>query len=111
MFDKTLSNLKGPGIKPGIPGSKDSRIGKMPVPVRTGQLRRSLKMVPISTLQAAIFCDPHISNYAKYVHDGAKGVPPRRFLGDVVRTNEKRYINMIKSKIFQELSKINNYGY
>ena len=93
IYDKTGEKLKGPhygyhtgprgGYVPSYP-KMGSMKGKVPIPHLTGTLARSLKLTPISTLAWAIWCDPRIADYAKYVHDGTKKMKPRRFLKDTM---------------------------
>jgi hypothetical protein len=45
-------------------------------------------MTPLTDLAVAIWSDPRIAEYAKWIHDGAKGRPPRRFLKDTFDERE-----------------------
>ncbi len=97
IFDKTSKKLEGPqygyhqgprgGYVPNYPEGGGEK-GKIPIPRLTGNLARSLKMTPLTPLAVAIWSDPRIAKYAKWVHDGAKGRPPRRYLKDTFDERE-----------------------
>jgi len=91
VFTRTLKNLSGPnyGVRTSLGGVQTPKsgpgTGKMPVPRVSGNLARSLKLVPVSVFIWSIYSDQRIANYAKYVHNGTRYMRPRRFLGDVIR--------------------------
>jgi hypothetical protein len=94
VYKGSAENLKGPGIpKSTSSGGRQypdySKIlgydrRYMPIGRVTGTLARSLKLTPLSSISYAIWADPKIASYAKYVHDGTKYTYPRRFIYDVV---------------------------
>jgi hypothetical protein len=44
------------------------------------------------------FSDPHVDEYAKWVHDGTgKGIPPRPFLSEAVDENEQRILEELEN--------------
>jgi len=100
IMNGAVKNLTGPGIKPGVKGSENSAIGQSPVPRRTGNLARSMRMSPLSLTEYAVYSDKREASYNAFVHDGTRHMRPRRFLGDVVReremaiTNNIRYVTM-----------------
>jgi HK97 gp10 family phage protein len=104
IYKETAENLRGPnyGVHTTSGGTqvpnRGPGTGKMPVPRVTGTLARSLKMEPLTPeIGYAIYNDPSIAQYAKWVHDGTKKMPARRYLWDVVTKN--------RSKILKEIDK------
>ncbi len=90
IYDAADKNLSGPHYKPGQPHK-----ATMPIARITGNLSNSLKLTPLSSTVVAVWSDPKIANYNRYVHDGTKGkkgkrkrMKPRRFIGAPV--NERR---------------------
>uniref|UniRef100_A0A6M3JV48 Tail protein n=1 Tax=viral metagenome TaxID=1070528 RepID=A0A6M3JV48_9ZZZZ len=75
LFRRSKANLSGPR----------SNTGKMPVPRVTGTLARSLTLMPIDLFTYAVWSNPKVAHYAKFVHDGTKFMYPRRYIGDAVR--------------------------
>jgi len=106
VYQKTNENLSGPGIKPGIPGSDNPDIGKMPVPRRTGNLAESLTMQLLSISLAAVYTDTRKAKYDHWVHDGTTKMQPRRYLGDVVSANGQRIFNKFDKEIKSEIHKV-----
>jgi HK97 gp10 family phage protein len=84
VYKETDRNLKGPQIKPGIPGSENSAIGEMPVPRRWANLSEALTMQPVQGNLYGIFTDTRKAKYDKFVHDGTPKMKPRRYLGDAI---------------------------
>jgi len=103
VFERSIKNLSGPGIKPGVRGVDDPRIGKSPVPRRTGTLARAQTLTPLSPVQFAIWTDPKKANYGKYVHDGTKKMKPRRYLSDVVRERGPAIQNRIRDALLKAI--------
>jgi len=73
IYDRIGKNLEGPhyGVRTTRTGSQVAKrgpgTGKLPVPRITGNLSRSLTMTPLSSVVIAIWCDPRIAHYARYV--------------------------------------------
>lgn len=59
--------------------------GKLPVPIRTNALRKSIKWAKIHDHLRAIYSDANVAPYNQYVHDGTKYMKPRRYLGEAVQ--------------------------
>ena len=106
VYQKTNENLSGPGIKPGIPGSDNPDIGKMPVPRRTGNLADALTLQLLSISLAAIYTDHRKALYDVFVHDGTQAMPARRYLGDVVSANGQKIFNKFEKEIKSDIHKV-----
>ncbi|MBU5256848.1 HK97 gp10 family phage protein [Tissierella praeacuta] len=88
---KAIDNVNGPKI-----GSSKGKIYKKykavvkqgyhpyPVAVRTGSLKRSLKIKKMGKGRRKVFADMNIANYACHVHDGTSRMKSRPFLDDAV---------------------------
>jgi hypothetical protein len=109
VYKGSAENLKGPGIPKStssggrqypdyskIPGYDTS---SMPIGRVTGTLARSLTLTPLSSISYAIWADPKIANYAKYVHSGTKHVKPRRFIYDVVNKERAGITSHLKKAL------------
>ena len=59
--------------------------GKLPVTIRTGTLRRSVKAARIHDYLGIVYADLNIASYAAFVHDGTKYMRPRPYLGEAVK--------------------------
>ena len=92
-------NLSGDQINPNVSGAEDDRIGTMPVPRRTGNLSRALTWTKVSSLFHAIWMNPQIAPYAKWVHWGTKKMRPRRFMSDVISSRGPAWSNQLKYKL------------
>jgi hypothetical protein len=109
IHNGSAANLKGPGIPKStssggrqypdyskIPGYDTS---SMPIGRVTGTLARSLKLTPLSSISYAIWADPAIANYAKYVHSGTRYLKPRRFIYDVVNRERAGITSILNSEL------------
>lgn len=109
IYMRADKNLKGPhyGVQTTAGGMQvpktGAQTGKMPIPRVTGTLARSLKLTPLSTMTVAVWADPHVADYAKYVHDGTKHMKPRRFIGDVVQERKSALQNMMRQKLLEAI--------
>ena len=99
IYNAADKNLSGPAIDYRVPGSKDSRIGKMPIPRRSGFLAKSLQMKPVSNVEWLVYADKNIADYAGFVHDGTKYMRPRRFLHDPARERKPAIQNRIRRQL------------
>jgi len=110
LFEKTNDNVKGPYY-----GYKDDKItpkrgsltnaGKFPIPVVTGQLRRSIKQIRFNTVFGAVYSDPAIAPYNKWVHDGTRYMKKRPFLQNAVDSRRPAILNYMKYQILKEVRK------
>lgn len=108
IYDRTAEKLAGPhygyktgprgGYVPDYPEGGGAK-GQIPIPRLSGNLARSLKMTPLSILAWAIWSDERIAKYAKYVHDGLKNRPPRRYLKDTFDEREAYIRKMMKDMV------------
>jgi len=96
IYQKSQKNLKGPHYKP---GGEVSFAGNYPVPRVTGTLARSLKIKKFNPVLWAVFADSQVANYAKFIHEGTKGMRPRRFIGDVVEGGKSIYLGKLKKDV------------
>lgn len=103
---KTIQNLSGPQIKPGIPGSADPRIGQMPIPRRTAMAVHSIHMKKINPNFYAIYGDKREAPHIEYVHNGTSKMKPRRFLlMAIIFVKYYNYKNLV-NKFKKETQKI-----
>ncbi|MGJ0848449.1 HK97 gp10 family phage protein [Tissierella praeacuta] len=88
ILDKAIDNVNGPylGSKINKKKLKITVIEKQPYPVavRTGSLKRSLKIKKMGKGRHKVFADMNIANYACHVHDGTSRMKARPFLDDAV---------------------------
>jgi len=96
IYQKAQKNLKGPHYQP---GKGVSFAGNYPVPRVSGDLARSLKIKKFNPVLWAVFADSQVANYAKFIHEGTKGMRPRRFIGDVVTGNKILYLGKLKKDV------------
>lgn len=99
-------NLSGPQIKPGVPGSEDDRIGKEPIPRRTGILANSIRTQKISPVLKSIYSDPNIAPYAKHVHNGTRRMKPRPFIKKAIEKVKSEQWQMIKTEFMDGVRKL-----
>jgi HK97 gp10 family phage protein len=109
IYKEMKKNLSGPGIpkRTSASGNQYPDYSKVPgystmaLPVGrvTGTLARSAKLTRISTVECAIWQDPQIANYGKFVHDGTKYTRPRRYLYDAVQNNKAFIRNSLKKML------------
>lgn len=111
ILDEAIENVNGPHL-----GSKTSRkklkivdFEKQPYPiaVRTGNLKRSLKIKKLGKNSYKVFADMAIANYACWVHDGTGKMKERPFLDDAVRSvlDSKKYLDIAGDIIDEILNK------
>jgi len=93
---RTVKNLSGGVYLRGI----------LPVRRVTGTLARSIQRANVSFGLIAVFANERIAHYAKYVHNGTRFMPPRRFLGDVI--TERRHWGhwKLKDSIIKAIRKV-----
>lgn len=88
ILDKAIENVNGPylGSKTNKKKLKVTIFNNQPYPVavRTGNLKRSLKMKKMGKGRRKVFADRNIAEYASYVHDGTARMKARPFLDDAV---------------------------
>jgi len=84
--------------------------GKLPVTVRTGTLRRSVKGIRPHDYLGAVYSDLTVAPYAPYVHDGTKYLRPRRFLGEAVRGKKQSINDRFTVAIKNVIRKANKIG-
>ena len=111
ILDKAIENVNGPNL-----GSKTNRkklkivdFEKQPYPVavRTGNLKRSLKIKRMGKGSHKVFADMGIAKYACWVHDGTTRMKERPFLDDAVRSvlDSKKYLDIATDIIDDVLNK------
>lgn len=78
-----------------------------PVAVRTGSLKRSLKIKRMGRARQKVFADRNIANYACHVHDGTSRMRARPFLDDAVDyvLGSGRYLDIAGNIIDDVLNK------
>ena len=88
ILDKAIQNVDGPflGSKTNKKKLKITVFNNQPYPVavRTGSLKRSLKIKRMGKASRKVFADMNIANYASHVHDGTSRMKARPFLDDAV---------------------------
>lgn len=88
ILDKAIANVNGPylGSKTNKKKLKITAIEKQPYPVavRTGSLKRSLKIKKMGKGRQKVFADMNIASHACHVHDGTTKMKARPFLDDAV---------------------------
>jgi len=84
FFGEVMENLSGPQINPKVRGKDDPRIGKMPVPRRTGIGASGLTLSNLSHLAWVIWMNLKVAPWMRWVHDGTKDgrLKPRRYMED-----------------------------
>jgi len=105
VLTETVRNVSGPGIGE-RPSSDNPAIGKMPVPIRSKQLRRSIKRVTIFPWLFAIHADPTIAPHAKWVHNGTRKMKPRRFLWDTIKKNYRKIHSAMNKDVLKKIRAI-----
>lgn len=110
IYMETAENLRGPsyGVRTTKGGiqvpQRGPGTGKMPVPRITGTLARSLKLEPLNDkMSFVVYNDPQIADYAKWVHNGTKKMPARRYLGDVVKKNKAYMLKTAEKEILRAI--------
>jgi hypothetical protein len=83
--DKVLQFVTGPAIDPKVSGRDDPRIGQIPIPRRRFMLVNSIKKERISASEWTVSSKGSIAPHNVDVHEGLKGIQPRRFIVDSVR--------------------------
>ena len=108
ILDKAIENVDGPflGSKTNKRRLKIMAFNNQPYPVavRTGNLKRSLKMKRMGKGRQKVFADRNIANYASHVHDGTTRMKPRPFLDDAVDEvmDSNKYLD-IAGKIIDDI--------
>ena len=69
-------------------------------------LRHSLKIKMFNKFFKAVYSDPAIAPYNKFVHDGTKKMKPRRFLADVYNKNRLGIASHWNSEIRKEIRRV-----
>lgn len=111
ILDKAINNVNGPhlGSKTNKKKLKITVFNNQPYPVavRTGNLKRSLKIKKMGKGRIKVFADRNIANYASHVHDGTSRMKARPFLDDAVDDvlDSKRYLDIATSIIGDILNK------
>ncbi|WMM26664.1 hypothetical protein RBU61_08295 [Tissierella sp. MB52-C2] len=108
ILEGAIQNVNGPKIGKVKKGPKIKSISfyKQPYPVgvRTGNLKRSLKIKSMGRAKHKVFADMNIANYACHVHDGTTVMRPRPFLDDAVDElmDSNKYLD-IAGKIIDDI--------
>lgn len=92
--------------------------GRLPVPVITGQLRRSIKTLRFNTVFGAVWSDPRIAPYNNTIHQGGMAkfynhsfyMKPRPFLQAAVDIERPRILEFMKKRILEEVGKAGGQG-
>jgi hypothetical protein len=98
VYQRTNKNLSGMHFAEGEPHP-----AIMPIAVITGTLRRSLKIIPLSSLVYAIFTDKRIAKYCGWVHDGTKRMRKRPFLRSVIQERRQAIQNRIRYALIKAI--------
>jgi len=100
ILDKAVDNVNGPKIGPG----EQTDTQPYPVAVRTGTLKRSLKLEKLGKGKRKVFADQNVANYACWVHDGTSKMRERPFLDDAVEDvmDTKKYLD-VAGKIIDDI--------
>lgn len=77
--------------------------GKLPIPIVTGQLRRSIKSVRFNAVFGAVWSDPRIAKHNVFVHFGTKAMLPRPFLQAAVDIERPIILESMKKRILSEI--------
>lgn len=108
ILEDAIQNVNGPKIGKVKRGPKIKSISfykqPYPVAVRTGNLKRSLKIKRMRKSRHKVFADMNIANYACHVHDGTTKMRARPFLDDAVddMLGSNRYLD-ISGKIIDDI--------
>lgn len=111
ILDKAIENVDGPflGSKTNKKRLKITVFNNQPYPVavRTGSLKRSLKIKRMGKARRKVFADRNIANYASHVHDGTSKMEARPFLDDAVNDvmDSGKYLKIATSIIDDILNK------
>lgn len=111
ILDKAIKNVDGPylGSKTNKKKLKVTIFNNQPYPVavRTGTLKRSLKIKRMGIASRKVFADRNIANYANWVHDGTTRMKARPFLDDAVDEvmDSGKYLNIATNIIDDVLNK------
>lgn len=111
ILENAIANVNGPkiGTSKGKIYKKYRTVAKQgyhpyPVAVRTGNLKRSLKMKKMGKGKRKVFADMNIANYAILVHEGTSRMKARPFLDDAVQSvmDSGKYLD-IAGKIIDDI--------
>lgn len=111
ILEDAIQNVNGPyiGKKKLNHRLKVAGFNKQPYPVavRTGNLKRSLKIKRMGKGSHKVFADMGIAKYACWVHDGTTRMKERPFLDDAVRSvlDSKKYLDIAGDIIDEILNK------
>lgn len=96
--DTVLTNLTGPAygvtLSKGVKGSQKwnrgslTNAGRLPVPQRTGNLKRSVQRTRETIFKYLVYADSGIARYGKFVHDGTRRMQKRPFM--VLSMNQRK---------------------
>ena len=122
VYDAALKNLDGPRYGYTRKTSKSGKeyivpnrgmmtnSGVLPVPVLTGQLKKSLKKVKFSTVFGAVYSDHREAIYNKAIHYGynrsgkpGAGIKPRPFLQAAIDERRPAVENRFRYEIYKEM--------
>lgn len=122
LFNRTIEHVTAPGTPyrenyyVEIDGEKRKRTrskrgpltnaGKLPIPIVTGQLRRSIKSIRFNTIFGAVWSDPRIAKHNVYVHFGTRYMAPRPFLQAAVDIERPIILEYMKKRILSEIQRV-----
>lgn len=116
--DETIKNVDGPKYGYTIKKSKTGKeytvmnrgmmtnSGVFPVPIITGFLKKSIKLIKISTVLGAVYSDHSVANYNRAIHYGYKKLKPRPFLQAAVDAKRQEILVEFEKKIIAEIRKV-----
>lgn len=99
ILDEAIENVNGPDT------NNLTNMGQpYPVGVRTGTLKRSLKIKKLGKNRYKVFSDFEIARYSYWVHEGSSKMEARPFLDDAVKNvmDTKKYLN-VAEKILDDI--------
>lgn len=111
ILEDAIQNVNGPyiGKRKLNHRLKVAGFNKQPYPVavRTGNLKRSLKLKRMRKGRHKVFADRNIANYACHVHDGTSRMRARPFLDDAVDNvmDSNKYLDIATDIIDDALNK------
>lgn len=111
ILEDAIQNVNGPyiGKRKLNHRLKVAGFNKQPYPVavRTGSLKRSLKLKRMRKGRHKVFADRNIANYACHVHDGTSRMRARPFLDDAVDNvmDSGKYLDIAGKIIDKALNK------
>jgi len=109
LHSAVLKNVSGPAY--GTVNGRPIRgfltnAGKLPVPVVTGALRRSILKERIQPNLGVVYSSNALAKYNRYVHYGTRKMAPRRFVEDAARERKQAIENHFRYLFLMNLRKL-----